>query len=177
MNRAAALLLLAGLSLAGCKREDMYTQEKSQSYDHSNFFVGGAADQEPVPGTVARDAPNPMVPQPATIDAAMLARGQERFGIFCAPCHGADGTGNGMIVQRGMAQPPSFDIPRLRTAHADHFFDVITHGKGVMYGYAERVSPADRWAVIAYIRALQLSHDAPVAALSAEDRQKLAAAR
>ena len=177
MTRPALLLVLAALALAGCKREDMYSQQKSQSYDHSNFFVGGSTNQEPVAGTVARDEPDPMVPMPATIDAAMLARGQERFGIFCAPCHGADGAGRGMIVQRGMAQPPSFDLPRLRQAKADHFFDVITHGQGAMYGYGERVSPADRWAVIAYIRALQLSHDAPATALSAEDRQRLATAQ
>ncbi len=89
-----------------------------------------------------------------------LARGRERFNIYCAVCHGATGDGNGMIVQRGFPQPPSFHDQRLRDAPAGHFVDVITNGYGVMYSYASRVAPEDRWAIAAYIRALQLSQHA-----------------
>jgi mono/diheme cytochrome c family protein len=88
---------------------------------------------------------------------ALLARGRERYDIYCSPCHGFSGHGDGMIVQRGFPTPPSYHSARLRSADAQHFFDVITHGYGVMYSYAARVEPRDRWAIIAYIRALQQS--------------------
>lgn len=102
------------------------------------------------------------IPFPVTRE--VLDRGQERFDIYCSPCHGRTGDGNGMIVQRGFPQPPSFHLDRLRTAPDGHFYDVITHGFGTMYNYAARVKPTDRWAITAYIRALQLSRnaDAPV---------------
>ena len=94
---------------------------------------------------------------PPPVTPALLARGRERFDIFCAPCHGLDGTGDGRVVQRGFPHPPSYLSGRLRDAPADHFLDVITNGFGVMYPYADRVAPADRWAIVAYIRALQLA--------------------
>jgi len=166
----AALLVPA---LLGCKREDMYTQAKYKTWDRSDFFQSGGSMLTPVPGTVARDAPNPPVPQPATIDAAMVARGHERFDIFCSPCHGRAGDGAGMIVQRGFPRPPSFYSQALRQAKAQHFYDVIEHGYGAMYSYADRVPPPDRWAITAYIRALQLSQDAQVAQLPAQDLTKL----
>jgi mono/diheme cytochrome c family protein len=103
----------------------------------------------------------------------LLARGQQRFGIYCAPCHGFGGDGDGMIVQRGMPRPPSFHSARLRTAPDAHFMAVITQGYGVMYSYADRVAPRDRWAIIAYIRALQLSRNAPVAELPEALRKRL----
>jgi mono/diheme cytochrome c family protein len=111
------------------------------------------------------------LPMPVTTE--LLARGQERFGIYCAVCHGDDAYGQGMIVQRGFPAPPSFHTDRLRQAPAGHFFDVMTRGYGVMYPYASRVTPADRWAITAYIRALQLSQHAPAAALPADIQVQL----
>lgn len=173
MTRAAAAALLAALALAACKRQDMYTQGKSQSWDANDFLPQNSTMQHPVEDTVARDAPNPPVPQPARIDAAMLARGQNRFEIFCTECHGRTGEGNGMIVQRGFPQPPSYHTAELRKAPAQHFYDVLTNGYGVMYSFSSRLSPADRWAVTAYIRALQESHYAELATLPAADRAAL----
>lgn len=166
-------LLLGVLALAACKREDMYVQGKSYTWDRTEFFPKHLSMLHPVPGTVARAALNLPVPQPATITGAMLARGHERFDIFCSPCHGRSGDGHGMIVQRGFPQPPSFHSARLLKAKAALFYDTITHGHGVMYSYADRVPPADRWAIIAYIRALQLSQDAQVASLGAQDKARL----
>ena len=174
--RRLAVLALAGLCLAGCKREDMYTQGRSQTWDRDSFFSNNRAMRQPVAGTVARNPANLPVPQPAVIDVAMLERGHERFDIFCAPCHGRAGDGRGMIVQRGFPQPPSFHEPRLQQAAASVFLDAIVNGYGVMYSYADRVPPADRWAIIAYIRALQVSQHAPATALSAGDREHLASA-
>lgn len=96
---------------------------------------------------------------PIPVTRAVLDRGQQRFNIYCSPCHGRTGEGNGMIVQRGFPKPPSYHLERLRTAPDGHFYDVMTNGFGMMYSYASRVKPIDRWAIVAYIRALQLSHD------------------
>jgi mono/diheme cytochrome c family protein len=104
-------------------------------------------------GTQATDFPFP-------VTSDVLARGQERYDIYCTPCHGYAGYGDGVIVQRGLTPPPSFHSDRLRAAPVGHFFDVITNGFGVMYSYGDRVQPEDRWAIAAYIRALQLSQDA-----------------
>ncbi len=133
--------------------------------------------QPPVAGTVARDAPNGPCRRPRSIDAALLERGHERFEIFCTPCHGRAGNGEGMIVQRGFPHPPSFVEGALRTAKAQVFYDAITNGYGAMYSFADRVAPADRWAIIAYIRALQLSQNADPASLPAPDRAQLEAAK
>jgi mono/diheme cytochrome c family protein len=105
--------------------------------------------------------------------AALLARGRERYGIYCAVCHDLAGYGQGIVPSRGFPHPPSYHIDRLRKAPASYFVDVITHGHGAMYSYADRVSPADRWAIAAYIRALQLSQDAPAAALTDAERARL----
>jgi mono/diheme cytochrome c family protein len=158
-------LLLAGLVLAlpGCKPE-MTRQNRLDTYGDTTAWPGGTA--RPVPaGTVARGdlAREAAGATPPPVDAALLARGQEGFTVFCAPCHGAAGEGDGMIVRRGFPAPPSYHTARLRTAPARHFYDVITDGYGVMYSYADRVAPADRWAIAAYIRALQLSRQARVA--------------
>jgi mono/diheme cytochrome c family protein len=110
---------------------------------------------------------------PFPITRAVLERGRERFDIYCSPCHGRTGEGNGMIVQRGFPPPPSYHIDRLRQAPVGHFYDVITHGYGIMYSYAARVDPADRWAIAAYIRALQKSQSATLAELPLDDRAKL----
>src|SRR6185503_16478059 len=114
---------------------------------------------------------------PFTVNRAVLERGRERFDIYCAPCHGRTGDGNGMIVQRGFPVPPSYHIDRLRQTPAGYFFDVMTRGYGVMFPYAARVQPSDRWAIAAYIRALQLSHNARVADLSDQDRTQLEVVR
>jgi mono/diheme cytochrome c family protein len=104
---------------------------------------------------------------------ALLKRGRERYGIYCAMCHDASGYGRGEVPSRGFPAPPSLHIERLRSAPTSYFVDVITNGHGVMYSHADRVTPADRWAIAAYIRALQLSQDAPVGALSDDDRARL----
>ncbi len=171
------LLLMATLALAGCKREDMYAQDRSNTWDRSNFFANQSTMQHPVAGTVARDEPNRPVPQPPVITVAMLARGHQRFDIFCTPCHGRSGDGLGRIVQRGFPRPPSLYGAKLSHAKAQLFYDAITNGHGVMYSYADRVPPADRWAIIAYIRALQLGQDAPAADLTAADRARLEASK
>lgn len=111
---------------------------------------------------------------PLPLTLALLRRGQQRFDIDCAPCHGRSGDGGGMIVRRGFPAPPSYHSARLRRAPDSHFYQVITHGYGVMYPYADRVAPRDRWAIVAYIRALQLSQHAPADRLDAQDLRKLA---
>ncbi|HEY6484468.1 MAG TPA: cytochrome c [Steroidobacteraceae bacterium] len=118
----------------------------------------------------------PMVPvyaNPEPITPALLARGRERFNIYCAPCHSEAGDGDGMIVRRGFPAPPSYHTDRLRNAPDSHFYQVISNGYGVMYPYADRITPADRWAIVAYIRALQLSQHAPASMLSEDDEAKL----
>jgi len=125
----------------------------------------------PPAGTVARDGePEPMPAPPLTL--ALLERGHERFEIACAPCHGRAGDGHGIIVERGFPAPPAFHIDRLRAAPVQHFYDVITHGYGAMFAYADRVVPRDRWAIAAYIRALQASGNAKLADVPAAKRQQ-----
>jgi mono/diheme cytochrome c family protein len=124
--------------------------------------------EPPSDGPVPTDLPIP-------VDAALLSRGRARFDIYCSPCHGYDGRGDGMVARRGFPAPPSYHTPRLRQAPSLHFYAVITHGYGAMYSYAARVTPADRWAIIAYIRALQLSAHAPIDALTDEERRRLTA--
>jgi len=114
---------------------------------------------------------------PLPITAALLARGQGRFDIYCAPCHSRAGDGDGMIARRGFPAPPSYHTARLRQAPDSHFYQVITHGYGVMYAYADRVAPRDRWAIVAYIRALQLSQHAPADALTPRDLALLEGSR
>ncbi|HZD52868.1 MAG TPA: cytochrome c, partial [Woeseiaceae bacterium] len=104
-----------------------------------------------------------------------LARGRERYGIYCAPCHGGIGDGDGMIVHRGFPRPPSFHAGRLRQASARYFVRIITDGKGDMYSYAARVAPADRWAIAAYVKALQLSQHVPATQMPEDLREGLAA--
>ncbi|HZT20399.1 MAG TPA: cytochrome c [Dongiaceae bacterium] len=160
---AAALLLLA---LAGCDR--MANQPKRKAYEPANGAE--SMHREPPTGTVARED-GPVTPPPVTL--ALLKRGQERFNIYCAPCHSPVGDGDGMIVRRGFPHPPSYVSDRLLSAPVQHYVDVITNGYGAMYPYAARVDPADRWAIAAYIRALQASQHAALADLSPEQRAKL----
>jgi mono/diheme cytochrome c family protein len=151
------VLALAAL-VAGC-RQDMHDQPKYRPLRPSTFFRDARGSRPLVPGTVARGqiaegaGPPPVTPP-------VLRRGQERFDIYCAPCHDRVGTGNGMIVQRGFKRPPSLHVDRLRQTRDAYLFEVITEGFGVMPSYAAQVPAEDRWAITAYIRALQLSQNA-----------------
>ncbi len=184
--QAGVALLLACLAV-GCRR-DMFSQPKYNPLEPSALFKDGASARPLVAHTVARghlDENEPFFTGfahgklieafPVRITRSALERGRERFEIYCAVCHGRVGDGHGPIVQRGFPAPPSFHIERLRTAPPGHFFDVITRGYGVMFSYATRVEPADRWAIVAYIRALQLSQGAPAKELPAAEREKLGA--
>ncbi|HZS85643.1 MAG TPA: cytochrome c [Stellaceae bacterium] len=166
--KACAALLLAALALvAAC--DNMANQPKQNPYE-AYTVEQFPQDRTPPPNVVARERPE-TAPPPVTL--ALLRRGQERFGIYCTPCHGRLGDGDGMIVQRGFPHPPSYHIDRLRNAPIQHFYDVITHGYGAMFPYAVRVDPEDRWAIAAYIRALQASQDQPVASLTPDERRGL----
>jgi mono/diheme cytochrome c family protein len=160
----AALALLLVLPVAGCGLS-MTEQRKYTTYEPATLWPNGSSAQ-PLPanvvaqGAVARHD-DETKPPPVTL--ALLERGRERFGIYCSPCHGLAGDGDGIVVAHGFPAPPSYHIARLLAAPAQHFFDVITDGYGVMYSYADRVEPHDRWAIAAYIRALQLSRHAKMA--------------
>lgn len=182
---AGAFVVLAPVLAAGC-RMDMHVQPKYKTYAATDFFGDGRSARPLVAGTVARGhleiddhlykgklngAEATTFPFPIT--AADLERGRERHDIYCSPCHDYTGSGRGMIVQRGFPPPPSYHIDRLRQAPAGHFFDVITNGSGSMYSYAARISPEDRWRIIAYIRALQLSQHAALEDAPPAERRKL----
>ena len=165
--------LVFALGLAACDEANMASQERARSWDRNAFFDKASTMREPVPGTVPRTDPAKPVPQPAVADAAMLARGRERYDVFCTPCHGLAGNGRSIIVARGFPSAPPFDTERLRRAKASELYDVISKGKGAMYGLAQQIPSADRWAIVAYVRALQFSQSADVASLTSEDRAKL----
>jgi Cytochrome C oxidase, cbb3-type, subunit III len=169
---------LLGFALCGC-RLDMHVQPKYDPEVPSQFFSNGSSAREPVEGTVAiSDDPRDELRNTGKIDGAVsdrfpfpitmqdLQRGRERFNIYCSPCHGYAGYGDGMIVQRGFLAPPSYHSDRLRQMPVGHFFDVITNGFGRMYSYRSRVAVDDRWRIAAYIRALQLSQHAPASELA-----------
>jgi mono/diheme cytochrome c family protein len=146
--------LLALLALAGCR--NMVQQARYDEYESSPLYPNGVAMQHPPEGTVAQDTPQEQAAeQRPQLTEALIERGRERFGIYCAPCHAQDGSGQGMIPSRGFPHPPDYRSARLRGAPASHFYDVISNGYGVMYSYADRVPPRDRWAIAAYIRVLQ----------------------
>ncbi len=161
---ALAHALALTLLLAGCD-VSMTQQRKYKTYSPADLWADGTSARPLPAGTVAQDdverAQEESTPPPAS--EALLARGRERFGIYCAPCHGLAGDGDGVIVAHGFPAPPSYHLDRLRAAPAQHFYDVISKGYGVMYSYADRIDARDRWAIAAYIRALQLSRRATVA--------------
>lgn len=170
---------------AGC-RLDMHDQPKYKSYKASEFYDDGRASRQPPRGTVPFGGAQqdqhfftgmingkPAAEFPFPVTRQLLERGRERFNIYCAPCHDRTGTGQGMIVQRGMKLPPSYHITRLREAPPGYFFDVMTRGFGAMYSYASRISPHDRWAIVAYIRALQLSQHATIGDIPQEEMSRL----
>ena len=173
--KTVAFWCCLALALAACRR-DMFNQPRYKTYAEDNFFQDGASARPIPPHTVARghldedeqfhtgkDGGKLVEAFPFPITRQILARGRERFDIYCSVCHARTGDGDGMIVQRGFPSPPSFHIDRLRQAPVGHFFDVMTNGYGVMYSYAARIEPRDRWAIVAYVRALQQSQNARLA--------------
>lgn len=167
-------------------RPDMANQPKAKPLSHSDFFSDETTARQPPAHTVGwHDAHNDsafytgltngayVTQMPVKLTSDLLTRGRERFDAMCAECHDRTGSGSGMIVQRGFPQPPSFHVDRLRNAPIGHFYDVITNGYGVMSSYAARVEPNDRWAIAAYLRALQLSHNANLSDVDLAERAKL----
>jgi mono/diheme cytochrome c family protein len=187
-SRSAQRILFAlalCVLVAGC-RQDMHDQPKYRGLRSSAFFADGSSARPLVEGTVARGTLQedeafftgkidkvPVKELPFAVDEQVLNRGQERFNIYCSPCHDRTGSGNGMVVQRGYRQPPSFHLDRLRQADAGYFFDVMTNGFGVMPDYKAQIAPRDRWAIVGYIRALQLSQHAPASDVPGGDPTKV----
>lgn len=204
MKRNLLWIAVLGFALAGC-HTDMWTQAKVTDYDEdeTGVFKDGAASRPLVPGTVPRGWARqdvakdtgyigskyaPTLPASLTLDGEVLStqtdmmkvlkRGQERYNIYCSHCHGAIGDGKGMINQRGLVlrKPiPSYHTDRLRKMPAGYFFDVITNGYGMMLSQASRVKPDDRWAIIAYIQALQLSQNTDMTSLTPADLERMSA--
>ena len=164
-----ATLVVASLLLLGGCRSELYDMEYGEPLEKSEFFSDKRMARPLVEGTVPRGHLNEdelmytgktpagemSAEFPMEVTRELIDRGRERFNIYCSPCHGATGRGDGIIVQRGMKRPPSYHEQRLVEMPAGYFFDVITNGFGMMYSYASRVKPEDRWAIVAYIRALQ----------------------
>ena len=190
MKRALCFVAMAALALTGTAcRQDMYNQPKYKPLAASEFWNDGTSARPLPPHTVPRghldedtafvtgknDDGTLAAAFPMPITRELLNRGQERFTIYCSMCHGAEGDGNGMVVQRGYPPPPSYHTDRLRTAPPGYLFSVITNGYGIMYPYASRVEAPDRWAIAAYIRALQLSRHATLDDVPADERASLEA--
>jgi hypothetical protein len=185
IDHRLSIIILLALATTAC-RQDMHDQPRFEPLEKNDFYTDGRASRPVIAGTVARGQLNIddhfytgkisgelATTFPFAITKDVLSRGRERYNIFCTPCHGALGYGDGMIVQRGFRPPPSFHIQRLREAPAGHFFDVMTNGLGAMFDYRDKVSPADRWAITAYIRVLQLSQNAAIEDVPDEMREKL----
>jgi len=181
----ACVFAMAAVSLAAC-RQEMYDQPKYEPLEASAFFADGQSARHPVEGTVSRgmlrsdtrlyagkEEGRLLTSFPLPVTRELLVRGRERYDIFCAPCHDRVGSGNGMVVQRGYRPPPSFHIERLREAPVGHHFDVITSGFGAMPDHAAQIPAEDRWAIVAYVRALQLSQGAKLTDVPAETRTRL----
>ncbi len=192
MKRSSLLALAscAVLFSAAC-RQDMHDQPKAKPQSKSDFFVDGRTGRLPVEGTVARGDLREddhlyrgkvngvfVTTFPFKIDAAIMQRGRERYNIYCAPCHAETGLGNGMVIQRGFKVPAAnHHLERLRNAPVGYWYDVITNGFGVMFGYAAQVPVHDRWAIIAYVRALQLSRNATADDVPEAERAALLSGR
>jgi mono/diheme cytochrome c family protein len=193
-----ALIALGGLSACERAKQDMYDQPRYKPFAASTLFEDGASARVPPAGVqprargpfsgsssgrvgtaaVANDITAAHAQSnPYPVDLALLERGRDRFMIYCMPCHSPAGDGDGLVVRRGFPAPPTYHQDRLRAAPDRHFYDVITNGYGVMVPYGDRIEPADRWAIVAFIRALQYSQHAPAADLPAETRGKLEGAR
>ena len=190
--RRPALAVVIGLSVLGgaaCRR-DMQDQPKYKNLRGSAFFDDQRSARPVVEDTVARgflyadqrfltgrENGQPIATLPVPLTRALLERGRQRYTIYCTPCHGLTGNGLGVIVQRGLRQPPSFHIDRLRSSPVGYFFDVETHGFGAMMDYAAQIPPSDRWAIAAFIRALQLSQRATIADVPAARARRSRAPR
>src|SRR5262245_8015247 len=188
-SRTLLLLIAAALFAAGC-RQDMHNQPRvggNRSLRGSDFFADGRSERDLPEGVVARGmlrddtyfytgkvGQNVGTVFPMPITKEVLDRGEQRFNVYCTPCHSALGDARGMIVLRGFKQPTPFHEERMRNAPVGHFFDVMTSGFGAMPDYASQITPADRWAIAAYIRALQLSQNATVSEVPPEERGHLA---
>jgi mono/diheme cytochrome c family protein len=184
LRRGAALVLLAA-AVTAC-RQDMHDQPKYRPFRGSETFADGRSARPLVPGTVARGtlredavlytgkAGSDFVADlPVPLTAELLARGRQRYEVFCSPCHGRTGRGDGMIVQRGFKKPSSYHVGRLRQMPVGYFYDVVTNGFGAMSDYAAQVPPLDRWAIAAYVRTLQYSQYAPAADIPADKHPEL----
>jgi mono/diheme cytochrome c family protein len=179
----AMSLVTCLIFLAGCDHlhQDMGSQPKNKPLSPSDFFADGRSERPLLDNTVAHNSiadDDLFVPKdsnkfPVAVDLALLQRGEERYKIFCSPCHGLQGDGNGMVAMRGMKHPPSYHQLRLRQVPNGYLFDVVTNGFGQMLGYSAQISRRDTWAIIAYIRALQFSRNAPVSELPSDMRKKL----
>ena len=180
------LLLLSAFCLLTSCRQKMANQPRYDPLEPSDFFADGMSARPRIPGTVARGelAVDGFLATgkingadgdgfPMAVTAQLMNRGEERFNIFCSECHGKVGDGNGMIPSRGFRRPPSFHTDLLRNQKTGHFFDVMTNGFGAMPSYAVQVPVEDRWAIIAYIRALQISQNATINDLPPDLRAKL----
>jgi mono/diheme cytochrome c family protein len=185
-NSKIALTVLAAAALGAC-RQDMHDQPKYIPLRPSGFFADGRSERQLIAGTVARGHLNddvafyagkgpdnqPVDTFPFPITRADLARGQERFNVYCSPCHDRLGNGDGMIVRRGYRHPPSYHIDRLRSVTNGYIYDVISNGFGAMPDYSAQIQPRDRWLIVAYIRALQLSQNASINDVPADARGQL----
>jgi mono/diheme cytochrome c family protein len=180
------MVLICWLGIAGCGgslRQDMANQPRENPLAPASFFPDDRSARPIVDNTIARGViaedslftPKDSNAFPLPLTQEVVARGQDRYNIFCSPCHGLQGDGNGMVTLRGMKHPPTFHQERLRNEPTGYFFDVITNGFGAMNNYSMQLNPRDRWAIVAYVRALQLSRNAPVGELPADLRQKLMA--
>ena len=185
-NKSSLLVAVSLLLLSGCGntlRQDMANQPRQNPLSPSDFFQDGRSERPLIENTVARGSiedDNLAVPKesnvfPLPLTIALLERGQDRYKIFCSPCHGLQGDGQGMVTLRGMKHPPSYHQERLRNVPNGYLYDVIANGFGAMNGYSAQLTPPDRWAIVAYVRALQVSRNAHVAELPANLREKLMA--
>lgn len=180
-----AAAIITAMMAQGC-HQDMYEQKKYAPLSESEFYRDGQSARPPIEGTVVhRDhsddgviatgkvAGKPVNAFPFPVTEAMIRRGQERFNIYCSPCHGRTGEGFGMVVQRGFPRPPSYYADSVRALPVGQYVAVIANGFGRMYGYGDRVAPRDRWAIAAYIRVLQASRAVNVTELSPMQQEKL----
>ncbi|HUL34746.1 MAG TPA: cytochrome c [Candidatus Eisenbacteria bacterium] len=187
-NRPSLLagVTLCALGFGGCGqtlRQDMANQPRQNPLSPAQFFADDRSERPMVEntvahGSIAEDAlliPKDSNAFPLPITVELMQRGQQRYTIFCSPCHGIQGDGMGMVAVRGMKHPPSYHQERLRNEPVGYLYDVVTNGFGAMYGYSAQIPPRDRWAIIAYVRALQLSRNAPASELPAELQEKLKA--
>src|SRR6516225_8141309 len=179
------VLVLLAFSVAACGdntlRQDMANQPRQNPLSPTAFFPDGRSARPAIENTVARGSletdalfmpkDSNAFPMPLTLD--LLERGKERFAIFCSPCHGLQGDGNGMVANRGMKHPPTYHQDRLRQVPNGYIYDVVSNGFGAMLGYSAQVPPPDRWAIVAYVRALQLSRNAKVSELPRDPRERL----